>query len=138
MVVVCIGVWACVCVCLCVCLPVRALIKRSILANAQPFHSSDMYVFMQYVFLTHNGGGGTYSDADMLLGAHIEPRGNGTFRAPCTINLSRRSLLILAGNGANVAKHCIPAVQSRRISITLRRLPTWAREARDAAFPPPL
>eukprot|EP00277_Geminigera_cryophila_P000920 CAMPEP_0179411008 /NCGR_PEP_ID=MMETSP0799-20121207/3654_1 /TAXON_ID=46947 /ORGANISM="Geminigera cryophila, Strain CCMP2564" /LENGTH=386 /DNA_ID=CAMNT_0021183021 /DNA_START=42 /DNA_END=1202 /DNA_ORIENTATION=- len=78
------------------------------------------------------------SDADMLLGAHIEPRGNGTFRAPCTINLSRRSLLILAGNGANVAKHCIPAVQSRRISITLRRLPTWAREARDAAFPPPL
>ena len=28
---------------------------------------------------------------------------------------------MLAGNGADVAMHCIPPVKSRRISITLRR-----------------
>ena len=31
------------------------------------------------------------------------------------------SCLVLAGNGADVAMHCIPPVKRRRISITLRR-----------------
>ena len=44
------------------------------------------------------------SDAEMLLGARIEPRGKGSFSAPCTVNLPRRSLLVLDGNGANIAK----------------------------------
>lgn len=31
------------------------------------------------------------------------------------------SCLVLKGNGADVAQHCVPPVSSRRISITLRR-----------------
>ncbi|XP_054818588.1 RNA demethylase ALKBH9B-like isoform X2 [Prosopis cineraria] len=33
-----------------------------------------------------------------------------------------RSVLVLNGNGADVAKHCVPAVSSKRISITFRRM----------------
>jgi alkylated DNA repair protein alkB family protein 5 len=31
--------------------------------------------------------------------------------------------LVLKGNGADMAKHCIPSVKARRISITLRKQP---------------
>ncbi|CAD6261584.1 unnamed protein product [Miscanthus lutarioriparius] len=32
------------------------------------------------------------------------------------------SVLVLAGNGADVAKHCVPAVHAKRISITFRKM----------------
>lgn len=38
------------------------------------------------------------------------------------IYLPRRSVLVLAGNGADVAKHCIPRVSQERISVTLRKM----------------
>jgi hypothetical protein len=47
--------------------------------------------------------------------------------------LPRRSLLVLSGNGADMAKHCVPAVKQRRISITLRKKPQWARDINAAA-----
>ena len=47
----------------------------------------------------------------------------------CQVVLPRRSLLVLQGNGADVAKHCIPKVKERRISITLRKMPEWATKA---------
>lgn len=31
------------------------------------------------------------------------------------------SCLVLKGNGADVAMHCVPPVHARRISITLRK-----------------
>ena len=34
------------------------------------------------------------------------------------------SCLVLKGNGADVAQHCVPPVNARRMSITLRRY-TW-------------
>ncbi|KAF5197918.1 2-oxoglutarate (2OG) and Fe(II)-dependent oxygenase superfamily protein [Thalictrum thalictroides] len=33
-----------------------------------------------------------------------------------------RSVLVLNGNGADVAKHCVPAVLTKRISITFRKM----------------
>ncbi|RVX16500.1 hypothetical protein CK203_006050 [Vitis vinifera] len=38
---------------------------------------------------------------------------------PC---LWGNSVLVLNGNGADVAKHCVPAVPSKRISITFRKM----------------
>ena len=35
--------------------------------------------------------------------------------------LSAGSCLVLKGNGADVAPHCVPPVSARRMSITLRR-----------------
>jgi hypothetical protein len=32
------------------------------------------------------------------------------------------SVLVLDGNGANVAKHCVPSVRSERVSITFRKI----------------
>lgn len=40
-----------------------------------------------------------------------------------TILLPRRSLLVLGGNSANIAKHCISSCSGPRISITLRKQP---------------
>ncbi|KAG8090752.1 hypothetical protein GUJ93_ZPchr0011g28200 [Zizania palustris] len=38
------------------------------------------------------------------------------------IVMNSMSVLILNGNGADVAKHCVPAVPSKRISITFRKM----------------
>jgi alkylated DNA repair dioxygenase AlkB len=40
-----------------------------------------------------------------------------------SIPLGRRSLLVLGGNSANIAKHCISSCSGPRISITLRKQP---------------
>jgi len=70
------------------------------------------------------------SEAEIVMGTKIALLGNGQFKAGFAETLPTRSLLVLSGNGANLAKHCIPAVQCRRISITLRKMPRWARDAR--------
>ncbi|XP_042025809.1 RNA demethylase ALKBH9B-like [Salvia splendens] len=66
-----------------------------------------------------------YNYATILLGDRIKrairqesSRPKLSIRCP---NCSR-SVLVLKGNGADVAKHCVPAVPSKRISITFRRM----------------
>eukprot|EP00937_MAST-01D_sp_MAST-1D-sp2_P002829 g2829.t1 len=79
------------------------------------------------------------TDAPMLFGSDLRPLRGGVFRGGVAHVLPRRSLLVFgAGRGADVTKHCVPSVASRRISITLRRQPAWARasNARARAAPP--
>ena len=73
------------------------------------------------------------SEAPMLFGVHMRPLGNGRWSAPFSTVLPRCSLLVLEGNGADLAKHCIPRVEERRISITLRKMPEWAAVRTKAA-----
>ncbi|BDA48977.1 probable RNA demethylase ALKBH5 at C-terminar half [Coccomyxa sp. Obi] len=40
----------------------------------------------------------------------------------CKISLPTGSCLVLKGNGADVAMHCVPCVSQRRMSITLRKM----------------
>uniref|UniRef100_A0A8I6YRR7 Fe2OG dioxygenase domain-containing protein n=1 Tax=Hordeum vulgare subsp. vulgare TaxID=112509 RepID=A0A8I6YRR7_HORVV len=46
----------------------------------------------------------------------------GEFSAAASIPLPVGSVLVLNGNGADVAKHCVPAVPTKRISITFRKM----------------
>ena len=46
----------------------------------------------------------------------------GQFSAPFACPLPVGSVLVLDGNGANVAKHCVPSVRSDRVSITFRKI----------------
>jgi hypothetical protein len=46
--------------------------------------------------------------------------------------LPRRSILTLDGNSADVARHCVPSVTARRISITLRRMGRSSAKAIEA------
>ncbi|KAI4990777.1 hypothetical protein ZWY2020_039148 [Hordeum vulgare] len=46
----------------------------------------------------------------------------GEFSAAASIPLPVGSVLVLNGNGADVAKHCVPAVPAKRISITFRKM----------------
>ncbi|KAK1325554.1 hypothetical protein QJS10_CPA01g02361 [Acorus calamus] len=48
--------------------------------------------------------------------------GPGDFIGPMAIPLPVGSVLVMKGNGADVAKHCVPAVPTKRISITFRRM----------------
>ncbi|XP_020586604.1 RNA demethylase ALKBH5-like [Phalaenopsis equestris] len=61
------------------------------------------------------------SESSILFGTDIEIIGPGEFRGSVKISLPRGSVLILNGNGADIAKHCIPGVRHRRVSITFRR-----------------
>ncbi|GAQ91992.1 2-oxoglutarate (2OG) and Fe(II)-dependent oxygenase superfamily protein [Klebsormidium nitens] len=62
------------------------------------------------------------SEANIVFGTKLEPVGEGEFAGPVRISLPVGSVLILNGNGADVAKHCIPGVPAKRISITLRKM----------------
>ncbi|KAK3128939.1 hypothetical protein QOZ80_6BG0468530 [Eleusine coracana subsp. coracana] len=44
------------------------------------------------------------------------------FAGAASIPLPAGSVLVLKGNGADVAKHCVPAVPAKRISITFRKM----------------
>ncbi|KAE8695132.1 2-oxoglutarate and Fe(II)-dependent oxygenase superfamily protein isoform 2 [Hibiscus syriacus] len=46
----------------------------------------------------------------------------GEFSGPIAIPLPVGSVLVLNGNGADIAKHCVPAVPTKRLSITFRRM----------------
>jgi alkylated DNA repair protein alkB family protein 5 len=52
----------------------------------------------------------------------LKTLGPGEFAGPVSISLPVGSVLILSGNGADVAKHCVPSVPTKRISITFRRM----------------
>ncbi|KAI3667439.1 hypothetical protein L6452_42497 [Arctium lappa] len=62
------------------------------------------------------------TECNILFGSNLMIVGPREFAGPVSIPLHIRSVFILKGNGADVAKHCVPAVPAKRISITLRRM----------------
>ncbi|KAJ3672532.1 hypothetical protein LUZ60_007253 [Juncus effusus] len=62
------------------------------------------------------------SECDILFGSELGIVGPGEFDGPRRIPLPVGSVLVLNGNGADVAKHCVPAVPTKRISITFRKM----------------
>jgi alkylated DNA repair protein alkB family protein 5 len=64
------------------------------------------------------------ADCDILFGRTLKVLGPGEFggAGSTSINLPAGSVLVLNGNGADVAKHCVPAVPAKRISITFRKM----------------
>ncbi|WOL17845.1 hypothetical protein Cni_G26638 [Canna indica] len=62
------------------------------------------------------------SECRILFGTELKVLGPGDFSGSSAISLPAGSVLILNGNGADVAKHCVPAVPTKRISITFRKM----------------
>ncbi|KAI3729066.1 hypothetical protein L6452_17713 [Arctium lappa] len=65
------------------------------------------------------------TECNILFGSNLKivgPGEFGEFTGPVSIPLPTGSMLILKGNGADVAKHCVPSVPDKRISITFRRM----------------
>uniref|UniRef100_A0A7N0ZW74 Fe2OG dioxygenase domain-containing protein n=1 Tax=Kalanchoe fedtschenkoi TaxID=63787 RepID=A0A7N0ZW74_KALFE len=62
------------------------------------------------------------SECEILFGSNLKIVGPGEFAGSFAIPLPVGSVLVLNGNGADVAKHCVPAVPTKRISITFRRM----------------
>ncbi|XP_051141180.1 RNA demethylase ALKBH9B isoform X1 [Andrographis paniculata] len=62
------------------------------------------------------------SECEILFGSNLRILGPGEFDGKFSIPLPVGSVLVLNGNGADVAKHCVPAVPHRRVSITFRRM----------------
>ncbi|XP_065872177.1 RNA demethylase ALKBH9B-like [Euphorbia lathyris] len=62
------------------------------------------------------------TECNILFGSNLKIIGPGEFSGPASIPLPVGSVLVLNGNGADVAKHCLPGVPSRRISITFRKM----------------
>ncbi|KAL2532435.1 2-oxoglutarate (2OG) and Fe(II)-dependent oxygenase superfamily protein [Abeliophyllum distichum] len=62
------------------------------------------------------------SECEILFGSNLKIVGPGDFAGSFAIPLPVGSVLVLSGNGADVSKHCVPAVPTRRISITFRKM----------------
>ncbi|KAG0496127.1 hypothetical protein HPP92_000818 [Vanilla planifolia] len=62
------------------------------------------------------------SECNIVLGSNLQIVGPGEFAGSYSISLPVGSVFVLNGNGADVAKHCVPAVPSKRISITFRKM----------------
>ncbi|KAG2705374.1 hypothetical protein I3760_05G050200 [Carya illinoinensis] len=62
------------------------------------------------------------SECNIVLGSTLKIVGPGEFSGPVSIPLPVGSVFVLNGNGADVAKHCIPGVPTKRISITFRKM----------------
>ncbi|KAL8151977.1 hypothetical protein V2J09_021785 [Rumex salicifolius] len=62
------------------------------------------------------------SECEIVFGTELMVVGPGDFTGAYSIPLPVGSVLVLNENGADVAKHCVPAVPSKRISITFRRM----------------
>ncbi|XP_068662188.1 RNA demethylase ALKBH9B-like [Aristolochia californica] len=62
------------------------------------------------------------AECNILFGTNLKAAGPGVFSGPVSIPLPVGSVLILKGNGADVAKHCVPSVPAKRISITFRKM----------------
>nr|GMD40400.1 RNA demethylase ALKBH5-like [Ipomoea batatas] len=70
------------------------------------------------------GRKGQLRECNIIFGSSLKilNHGIGEFFGPVSVPLSVGSVLVLQGNGADVAKHCVPRVSSKRISITFRRM----------------
>ncbi|CAN6202652.1 unnamed protein product [Urochloa humidicola] len=62
------------------------------------------------------------SECNILFGSNLKSSAPGEFTGSIAIPLPVGSVLVLNGNGADVAKHCVPAVPTKRISITFRKM----------------
>ncbi|XP_047321900.1 RNA demethylase ALKBH9B-like [Impatiens glandulifera] len=62
------------------------------------------------------------SECDIVFGSNLAIVGDGEFNGTFALPLPVGSVLVLNGNGADVAKHCVPAVPTKRISITFRKM----------------
>ncbi|XP_015889643.1 RNA demethylase ALKBH9B [Ziziphus jujuba] len=62
------------------------------------------------------------SECNIVFGSNLKAVSAGEFAGAIAISLPVGSVLVLNGNGADVAKHCVPAVPTKRISITFRRM----------------
>ncbi|KAH0454324.1 hypothetical protein IEQ34_016248 [Dendrobium chrysotoxum] len=62
------------------------------------------------------------SECNIVFGSNLKIAGPGEFIGSTSIPLPVGSVLVLNGNGADIAKHCIPAVPCKRISITFRKM----------------
>ncbi|XP_021800646.1 uncharacterized protein LOC110744918 isoform X2 [Prunus avium] len=62
------------------------------------------------------------TECDILFGSNLKVVGPGEFSGPVSLPLPVGSVLILNGNAADIAKHCVPGVTARRISITFRKM----------------
>ncbi|QCD76463.1 alkylated DNA repair protein alkB-like protein 8 [Vigna unguiculata] len=62
------------------------------------------------------------SECKILFGSNLQVVSAGEFAGPISLFLPVGSVFVLNGNGADIAKHCIPSVSSKRISITFRKM----------------
>ncbi|PKU88103.1 ALKBH5 [Dendrobium catenatum] len=62
------------------------------------------------------------SECNIVFGSNLKIAGPGEFIGSASISLPIGSVLVLNGNGADIAKHCVPAVPCKRISITFRKM----------------
>ncbi|KAM4088244.1 hypothetical protein ACB094_07G056200 [Castanea mollissima] len=62
------------------------------------------------------------TECNILFGSNLKILSPGEFGGPVSIPLPLGSVLVLNGNGADIAKHCVPAVPAKRISITFRKM----------------
>ncbi|KAK9286565.1 hypothetical protein L1049_014964 [Liquidambar formosana] len=62
------------------------------------------------------------TECNILFGSNLKIVDAGEFLGPVSIPLPVGSVFILNGNGADIAKHCVPAVPTTRISITFRKM----------------
>ncbi|XP_020571784.1 RNA demethylase ALKBH5-like [Phalaenopsis equestris] len=62
------------------------------------------------------------SKNNILFGKEIDIVGHGEFRGSFEIPLPLESVLVLDGNGADLAKRCIPGVRHPGVSVTFRRM----------------
>ncbi|VFQ96651.1 unnamed protein product [Cuscuta campestris] len=62
------------------------------------------------------------SQCSIVFGLNLNVDGPGQFVGPIAIPLPVGSVLVINGNAADVAKHCVPSVPTKRISITFRRM----------------
>ncbi|MQL78932.1 hypothetical protein Taro_011378 [Colocasia esculenta] len=62
------------------------------------------------------------SECNIVFGFNLKVAGPGDFIGSTAIPLPVGSVLVLKGNGADVAKHCVPGVAQKRISITFRKM----------------
>ncbi|KAF3680187.1 putative protein WUSCHEL-like, partial [Capsicum annuum] len=62
------------------------------------------------------------SECNIVFGSNLKTVGPGDFAGAIAIPLPMGSVLVLNGNRADVAKHSVATVPTKRISITFRRM----------------
>ncbi|XP_065856392.1 RNA demethylase ALKBH9B [Euphorbia lathyris] len=62
------------------------------------------------------------SECNIVFGSNLKILGAGEFAGSIAIPLPVGSVLVINGNAADVAKHCVPSVPTKRISITFRKM----------------
>ncbi|KDP38875.1 hypothetical protein JCGZ_05032 [Jatropha curcas] len=62
------------------------------------------------------------TECNIVFGSNLKIVSPGEFSGSVSIPLPVGSVLILNGHGADVAKHCVPGVPAKRISITFRKM----------------